>query len=122
MLIIACGDSYTAGEGLASQDQIYAHLIARAFKSEIKNLAQSGASEYLILNQVEEAVKLKPDLILIGHTNEYRWQVWDFRNNQWQGFIVANHVLQNEKYYRNWTLSEQILDNKRKNTKEKRAA
>ena len=54
---------------------------------------------YLILNQVEEAVKLKPDLIIIGHTSEYRWKVWDFRKNMWQGFIVANHVVKNEKYY-----------------------
>ena len=73
------------------------------------NLAQSGASEYLILNQVEEAVKLKPDLIIIGHTSEYRWKVWDFRRNHWQGFIIANHIVENEKYYRNWILSEQIL-------------
>jgi len=98
MLIVACGDSFTQGEGLDSQDQVYAHILARKFNATIKNLAQSGASEYLILNQVEEAVKLKPDLIIIGHTSEYRWKVWDFRRNMWQGFIVANHVVENEKY------------------------
>jgi len=65
---------------------------------------------------------MKPDLIVIGHTSEYRWHVWDFRNDITQGFIVANHVIQNEKYYRNWILSEQILANQRKNTKEHRAA
>ncbi len=122
MLIVSCGDSFTQGEGLSDQKQCYPYLVQNILKADLKNLAQSGASEYLITAQVEEAVKLKPDLILIGHTNEYRWQVWDFRRNHWQGFIVANHVLQNEKYYRNWTLSEQILDNKRKNTKEHRAA
>ena len=31
-------------------------------------------------------------------------------------------MLQNEKYYRNWIFSEQILANRRKNTKEHRAA
>ena len=86
------------------------------------NLAQSGASEYLILNQVEEAVKLKPDLIIVGHTSEYRWKVWDFRRNHWQGFLVANHILENKKYYRNWVLSEQILGNKRKHEKQHQAA
>ena len=86
------------------------------------NLAQSGASEYLILNQVEEAVKLKPDLIIIGHTSEYRWKVWDFRRDHWQGFIIANHIVENEKYYRNWILSEQILGNKRKHEKQHQAA
>ena len=30
--------------------------------------------------------------------------------------------MRNEKYYRNWVLSEQILGNKRKNTKEHQAA
>ena len=85
-------------------------------------MSQSGASEYLITTQVEEAVKLNPDLILIGHTNEYRWQVWDFRRNAWQGFIVANHIMKNEKYYRHWFLSEQLLANKRKKTKEHQAA
>ena len=122
MLIISCGDSYTQGEGLEKQEQAYPYILSKALNSSIINLAQSGASEYLITSQVEEAVKKKPDLIVIGHTSEYRWQVWDFRNNQWQGFIVANHVLKNEKYYRNWILSEQILGNKRKNTTEHQAA
>lgn len=97
-------------------------MLQKKLNADLKNLSQSGASEYLITAQVEEAVKLKPDLILIGHTNEYRWQVWDFKQNIWQGFIVATHVLKNEKYYRNWVLSEQLLGNKRKKTKEHQAA
>ena len=122
MLIVSCGDSYTQGEGLEKQEQAYPYRVATQLNAKITNLAQSGASEYLITSQVEQAVKLKPDLIVIGHTSEYRWQTWDFRNDQWQGFLVANHVMQNEKYYRNWILSEQILSNKRKNTKEHRAS
>ena len=122
MLIVSCGDSFTQGEGLSNKEESYPHLLKNKLNAKLKNLAQSGASEYLITAQVEEAVKLKPDLIVIGHTNEYRWQVWDFRNNQWQGFIVANHVLKNEKYYRNWVLSEQLLANKRKKTKQHQAA
>lgn len=122
MFIISCGDSYTEGEGLVDKQQAYPHIISRALKSKLENLAQSGASEYLITTQVEQAVKKKPDLILIGHTSEYRWQVWDVRKNHWQGFLVANHVIRNEKYYRNWVFSEQILDNNRKNDKRHRAA
>jgi hypothetical protein len=122
MFIVSCGDSYTYGEGLEKQEQAYPYRLATQLKSEVKNLAQSGASEYLITSQVEQAVKLKPDLIVIGHTSEYRWQTWDFRGNKWQGFLVANHVVENEKYYRNWILSEQLLSNQRKNTKEHRAA
>ena len=122
MLIVACGDSFTEGEGLDNQDQVYAHILAKKLNAKINNIAQSGASEYLILNQVEEAVKLKPDLIIIGHTSEYRWKVWDFKKNMWQGFIVANHIVENEKYYRNWILSEQILGNKRKHEKQHQAA
>ena len=117
MFIIACGDSYTQGEGLEKQTQAYPYLL----NADIKNLAQSGASEYLITTQIEQAVKLKPDLIIVGHTSEYRWEVWDARNEIQQGFIIANHVLKNEKYYRNWILSEQILSNTR-NTKEHKAA
>ena len=60
-------------------------------------------------------------MIIVGHTSEYRWEVWDARNEIQQGFIIANHVLKNEKYYRNWILSEQILSNTR-NTKEHKAA
>jgi hypothetical protein len=122
MFIVSCGDSFTQGEGLEKQDQAYPYVLANQLKAEVKNLAQSGASEYLITSQIEQAVKLKPDLIVIGHTSEYRWQTWDFRNSQWQGFLVANHVLENEKYYRNWILSEQLLSNTRKNTKEHKAA
>ena len=117
MFIITCGDSFTQGEGLEKQTQAYPYLL----DSTVKNLAQSGASEYLITTQIEQAVKLKPDLIVVGHTSEYRWEVWDARNKCQQGFIVANHILRNEKYYRNWILSEQILSNTR-NTKEHKAA
>jgi hypothetical protein len=116
MFIIACGDSYTQGEGLEKKTQAYPYLLDK----NTTNLAQSGASEYLITTQIEEAVKLKPDLIIVGHTSEYRWEVWDGKNHR-QGFIVANHVLRNKKYYRNWILSEQILSNTR-NTKKHKAA
>jgi hypothetical protein len=118
MFIIACGDSYTQGEGLEKQTQAYPYLLS---SNNITNFAQSGASEYLITTQIEEAVKLKPDLIVVGHTSEYRWEVWDARNKCQQGFIVANHIVRNEKYYRNWILSEQILGNTR-NIKEHKAA
>ena len=117
MFIIACGDSFTQGEGLEKQTQAYPYLL----NADIKNLAKSGASEYLITTQIEQAVKLKPDLLVVGHTSEYRWEVWDARNEIQQGFLIANHVLKNEKYYRNWILSEQILSNTR-NTKEHKAA
>ena len=117
MFIITCGDSFTQGEGLEKQTQAYPYLL----NADIKNLAQSGASEYLITTQIEQAVKLKPNLIIVGHTSEYRWEVWDARNECQQGFIIANHILKNEKYYRNWILSEQILSNTR-NTKEHKAA
>ena len=117
MFIVTCGDSFTQGEGLEKQTQAYPYLL----NADIKNLAQSGASEYLITTQIEQAVKLKPDLIIVGHTSEYRWEVWDARNEIQQGFLIANHVLKNEKYYRNWILSEQILSNTR-NTKEHKAA
>ena len=91
-------------EGLIDQKQCYPYLVQSNLNAELKNLSQSGASEYLITTQVEEAVKLKPDLIVIGHTSEYRWKVWDFRRNFWQGFIVANHIVENEKYYRKSSL------------------
>ena len=122
MLIISCGDSYTVGDGLSEKTQAYPYILKKHFNAELINLAQSGASEYLITAQVEEAVKLKPDLIIVGHTSEYRWQVWDARNNIIQGFLVANHVLKNEKYYRNWILSEQILENRRSDDKKHQAA
>lgn len=123
MYIVTCGDSFTKGEGLESSSQAYPHQLQKLLKSDkLTNLSQSGASEYLITAQIEEAVKLKPNLIVVGHTSEYRWQVWDARNNITQGFIVANHVLKNEKYYRNWILSEQILANRRSEDKKHQAA
>ena len=72
MLIITCGDSYTEGEGLESKNQAYPYLVSKLLNADLKNLSQSGASEYLITAQVEQAVKLNPDLIIIGHTSEYR--------------------------------------------------
>lgn len=114
MKIIFCGDSYTLGEGLANKEQAYSYLIAKYFDIEYNNLAQSGASEFLIAEQVENAITLNPDIIIIGHTSEYRWQLRDKRTGFWQGFLVANWVERNKKLYKNWALSEQLLDNKRK--------
>ena len=123
MYIITCGDSFTQGEGLESIYLAYPYLLKKLLKAnKLTNLAQSGASEYLITAQVEQAVKLKPDLIVVGHTSEYRWQVWDSKNEINQGFLVANHILKNEKYYRNWILSEQILANRRSDDKKHQAA
>ena len=107
---------------MSKKTQSYPYIIQERLNAELKNLAQSGASEYIITTQVEKAVKLKPDLIVVGHTSEYRWQVWDSRNSIIQGFLVANHVLRNEKYYRNWILSEQILANRRVEDKKHQAA
>ena len=123
MYIITCGDSFTQGEGLESIYLAYPYLLKKLLKAnKLTNLAQSGASEYLITAQVEQAVKLKPNLIVVGHTSEYRWQVWDSKNEIIQGFLVANHILKNEKYYRNWILSEQILANRRSDDKKHQAA
>ena len=122
MLIVTCGDSYTEGEGLENKNQAYPYLVSKLLDANLKNLAQSGASEYLITAQVEQAVKINPDLIIIGHTSEYRWQVWDFRRNHIQGFLVANWIEKFGKTYRNWVFSEQILGNTRKNTAEHKAA
>ena len=114
MKIIFCGDSYTLGEGLANKKQVYSYLIAKYFDVEYKNLSQSGASEFLITEQVENAITLNPDIIIIGHTSEYRWQLRDKRTGFWQGFLVANWIERNKKLYKHWALSEQLLDNKRK--------
>ena len=102
MFIIACGDSYTQGEGLEKQTQAYPYLL----NADIKNLAQSGASEYLITTQIEQAVKLKPDLIVVGHTSEYRWEVWDARNKCQQGFINQECRLKLEKMRGDWTQTQ----------------
>ena len=122
MLIVTCGDSYTEGEGLENKNQAYPYLVSKLLSANLKNLAQSGASEYLITAQVEQAVKLNPNLIIIGHTSEYRWQVWDFRRDHIQGFLVANWIEKFGKTYRNWVFSEQILGNTRKRTREHKAA
>jgi hypothetical protein len=117
MYIVSCGDSFTTGQGLEKKSQAYPYLLSK----DITNLAQSGASEYLITTQIEQAVKLKPDLIIVGHTSEYRWHVWDYRREMLQGFLVANYVLRNEKYYKNWIFSEQLLATRRKTEKHQTA-
>jgi hypothetical protein len=122
MHIVTCGDSFTQGEGLKSVEQAYPSILSKKLNSQLTNLAQSGASEYLITAQVEQAVKLNPDLIVIGHTSEYRWEVWDFRNNCVQGFLVANWLKKHGKTSRNWIFSEQIIGNRRKDTREHKAA
>ena len=65
---------------MTKQSQAYPYLL----NAKITNLAQSGASEYLITTQIEQAVKLKPDLIIVGHTSEYRWEECDVRNKMKQ--------------------------------------
>ena len=121
MKIIFCGDSYTLGEGLSSREQVYANLVTKHYNTKYINLSQSGASEFLITEQVEKAITMSPDIVVIGHTSEYRWQVRDKRTGDWQGIIVANWIQQHEKLYKNWILSEQLLDNRRKTPQHKAA-
>ena len=97
MKILFCGDRYTLGEGLADKKQAYPYLVAEHFDIDCINLSQSGASEFLITEQVEKAITLSPNIVIIGHTSEYRWQVRDKRTGFWQGFIVANWIERNKR-------------------------
>lgn len=76
-MLVACGDSLTYGAGLIDSDDNYANLLSKKLKLDCLNLAKVGASEYMILQQVIEAVKLKPSIIIVGHTSEYRWHLTD---------------------------------------------
>ena len=69
---------------------------------------------------IEEAVKLKPDLIIIGHQVSIAGKCGTLEKYV-AGFYNRKPCNKNEKYY-NWILSEQILGNKRKHEKQHQAA
>lgn len=88
--IISCGDSFTFGIGLAENEKTYGELLAEELGMEHINLGAPGASEFVIFTQVQEAVKMNPSLVLVGHTSEYRWQVYNIDKNNFLGFTVRS--------------------------------
>jgi hypothetical protein len=60
---------------MIDEEQTCAHSLGKMLNArQVLTLAQSGAREWMILLQVIEAIKRKPDLIVVGHTSEFRWQ------------------------------------------------
>jgi len=76
--IIACGCSITHGyfEGpdkKAAYLKSYPEVLAERYNHEIINLAKPGSSNYLIAKQIELAMSLQPDFLIVGFTSPYRF-------------------------------------------------
>ena len=79
--LIVCGDSYMAatqdlpdrtdclGEGHFTQ------ILAKELGLDYDTFARGGSSNFLIYLQVKEAIKLNPDLIMVGFTDSNRVEI-----------------------------------------------
>lgn len=79
--LIVCGDSFMAAtQDIPSRHDClggghFTELFAKQLNLEYDTLARGGASNFLIYLQVVEAIKLKPDFIIVGFTDGNRIEI-----------------------------------------------
>lgn len=75
--IVSCGCSITHGYYVINNQSAYLtaypEVFAHKHNHEIINLAKPGSSNYFIAKQIEFAVTLNPDLLVVGFTSPYRF-------------------------------------------------
>ena len=75
--VISCGCSITHGyyviNNTSTYLKAYPEVFADKYGHEIINLAKPGSSNYFIAKQIEFAVTLKPDFLIVGFTSPYRF-------------------------------------------------
>lgn len=72
-LLVSCGCSFTYGFANGTTFNPYANIVAQAIDYEHVNLSVIGSSNYAITKQVEHALTLDPDLIIVGATTPLRF-------------------------------------------------
>lgn len=85
MKIISCGCSFMSIDPHCYGTH-FSEIIADKLNSDYACYAKFGSTNFAIRLQIEEAIKQKPDLILIGFTGESRL---DVSNGQ---YVIANGI------------------------------
>lgn len=77
MKIISCGCSITHGYYVKNNQSTYLtaypEVFAKNHGHEIINLSKPGSSNYFVAKQLEFAITLKPDFLIVGFTSPYRF-------------------------------------------------
>jgi hypothetical protein len=75
--IVSCGCSITHGyyvkNNQSSYLAAYPEVFASRYNHEIINLAKPGSSNYFVAKQIEFAITLQPDFLIVGFTSPYRF-------------------------------------------------
>lgn len=123
MKIVICGDSFSAGVGLHSENETFGKQLLQYFpNSDINNLSKGGASNYVTHLQAEFAIKeLHPDLLIMSTTSFDRIdffqdgvddQVLTARDINYHGYSPygphewGQHYFKNDPFYKPKLLTE----------------
>ena len=79
MKIISCGCSFMTLDTQYPGTH-FTEVVANDIGAELKSLAAVGASNFYISQQVEHAISLKPDLIIVVFTNYDRIELVNNKN------------------------------------------
>ena len=93
--LIACGCSLTHGMSCIP----YPKLLADTLQYDCFNFAKPGGSNYFIAKQVEHAITLSPDLVIVGTTTSSRYDM-----------IVNEHVLSSAPNFSNFNTNNKVFD------------
>lgn len=89
-MIVIVGDSF------CGQDQNYkpswSALLAKKYTSDLKNLSYPGASNFGILLQVEQALKLEPTFVIFNSTSSVRFEVV-IRNVEPKNTLLVDRII-----------------------------
>lgn len=68
MKIIACGCSFMAIDNRLPGTH-FTEILAKSLNADLESYAKFGSTNFTVRLQIEEAIKQRPDLILLGFTN-----------------------------------------------------
>jgi hypothetical protein len=72
--ILICGDSYCVTDPKFPGLHWSEKLLNQSSEIEVSNLAYGGCSNALIVLQLLQGLKFKPDLVVLSFTNEHRYE------------------------------------------------
>ncbi len=102
-VLAVCGDSFMSAVSADEYgaDSHFTQLLAKKLDWDYVTFARGGCGNSVIRLQIDEAIKIKPDLVIIGTTTADRLEFPIFpilrrtEENFWDGVYIKNHGLSN---------------------------
>jgi hypothetical protein len=108
--IAVCGCSWSAiSPNPDYKNTHWSELIASAFNAELHNFAVGGVSNFVIRLQIDEVLKLNPDIVIISPTYPDRIEVPFNINNPENKNVTLSSIVNYQKFDKNQTIKTSAI-------------